>query len=244
MTLLDILAIEEAIAQGRAVPVTGTLSAAKSFIVQIPEGKFFHKQYQQRKKVKDATGGAQIEDKEKFNLAVYSLPATANIEIGIPLEAKVASEVMATLRWRSLGIPSQELVYYDGKFTIVFRYLNGYSLEKVLDGPDNPPQFSQVLDSFHAIRRKAKELKNPEILHSDPYANNFFYDQDRKIVIPFDSSKVNKNSMSFDEIDARLNLFFLSKIFHLKTDDKTRLGYLAQSADRLTTEERQAISAL
>ena len=242
--VLDLVAIDKSIKERYTILVTGTLSSARSYIINTPNGKIFHKRYEVREKVKDSAKDTTLVEPEKFNRMVYSLPATANININIPLEMKVASEVMATLRWRNLGLPCQDLLHYDGKFTTIFRYMNGYSFEKVLNGPVNSKEFCKVLDSFHYIRKKAKEFKNPEILHSDPYANNFFYDSDRDIVVPFDSSKVNKRNMEFDEIDARLNLFFLSKLFHLKTDEDAKLAYLNQSVERLTRQERRLISRL
>ena len=242
--VLDLIAIEEEIESGRAVKVTGTLSAAEDFIVETLHGKVFYKKYQPRDKTKDAAKDASVANAEKFNQAVYSLPATANIDINIPLENKVAAEVMATLRWRSLGLPFQDILHYDGRFTIIFRHLNGYSFDKVLNGAGYTNAFSRVLDSFHNIRRRAIELGNSEVLHSDPYANNFFYDEDKGLVVPFDSSKVNRREMGFEEIDARLNLFFLCKLFHLKVSDDTRASYLAQSVDRLAKNERRLISRL
>jgi 3'(2'), 5'-bisphosphate nucleotidase len=242
--VLDLNAIEKEIEEGRAAPVKGTLSAARDFIVETHQGKFFYKQYQDRDKVKDASKETAITDPEEFNRMVYSLPATANIDIEVSKKTKVASEVMATLRWRNLGIPSQELVHYDGELTMIFKYMNGFSFEQVLNGPHNSQEFSKVLDSFHSIRRIAMETKNPEALHSDPYSNNFFFNKDTGLVVPFDSSKVNKKDMSFEEIDARLILFFLSKIFHLKTDKDTKLSYLEQSVERLSVEERKLISDL
>ena len=50
--------------------------------------------------------------------------------------------------------------------------------------------------------------------------------------------------MSFKEIDARLNLFFLCKIFHLKTTSEIRRFYVEQAVRRLTKEESQLISKL
>ena len=242
--VFDIATIKKEIDEGRATLVGGTLSSATDFIVKTEQGKFFYKEYQIREKVKDASKDAKISDPKKFNKMVYSLPATSNIEIGIPLETKVASEVMATLRWRSLGIPTQDLVHYDGQRLMVFKHMEGHSLEKVFNGPYQETIFSKLLDAFHNIRKIAMKSKNPRILHSDPYANNFFYNSETGLVVPFDSSKVNKSDMSFDEIDARLNLFFLCKIFHLKTDPETHRKYVDQSVERLTREERELISDL
>jgi 3'(2'), 5'-bisphosphate nucleotidase len=241
----DLDMIEESVNTGKAELITGTLSRAKNYIVDTPSGKIFYKKYGRGLgSVRDAAKDAKISNSEEFNKKVYTLPAISNIEYDALLQDKVASEAMASVRWKKLGLPSKELLYYDGDLVLIFRHMNGYSFEKVLNGPPNPEAFGRVLDCWQRIRKKAKENDDEKILHSDPYANNFFYDEERDLVVPFDSSKINKKGMDFDEIDARLNLFFLCKIFYLKTDWDTKVAYVRQTTESFSEEERKLMKEL
>jgi hypothetical protein len=235
--------VEEAIEKGGASPVLAGHSSSKSQIVEMDDGrKVFHKQYFSRPA---GTGGTTVKwDRgPNFFKMVYSMAGPMYIA-NVPIETHVASEVATVRAWEREGLPVAKVLDWDGDKTIVFEHMEGHTLDTELEGRLNESAFSNLLDCWGQVRKIAGNYGDKTMLHSDPYADNFFRDEGRGRVVPFDPAKTVKPDMGFDEADARMNLLFLSKLFLLDTDWEGKTRYVQQTVYRLTRKEKSFAAEL
>ncbi|MDP2629039.1 MAG: hypothetical protein Q8P15_04055 [Nanoarchaeota archaeon] len=230
--------IEQEIKSGNAFKVEGG-RGGNSHIVNLNGKKYFHKY---RSEYPPFKGLSKIEF-ALFNYCKYHLPSTVYLNNGATAEERIKKEVSTIKLWNLHGIPSPKIVLHS-KNSIVYEFMEGFSFGNSFNGEKlNEEDFGRILDCYSNLRRVAKEKKDIELLHPDPYADNFFYNESKEIVIPIDPGNVVKKK-DFEEIDTRINLFFLCKIFHLKTTQENKLHYLKQTADRFTKKEKEIMHAL
>lgn len=217
-----------------------TRRAGQSRVAMIDGRKVFRKEYPSF-----LERGRCLELEFKmFEHFKYSMPSTSYINHHISPEARAEKEERTIQKWTKAGINAPKIISREGS-AILFEFMEGQSIDDLLATPElQTGHFDGFLDSFHEIRARAKKSNDPDMLHSDPHAGNFFYDAEKCQIIPLDPGIVPKESMLFQELDDRLNLFSLLKLFHLRTGNKNIAGYLNQAVGRLNSDEKERISKI
>jgi len=230
--------IEAKIADGEVQSVTEG-QGGKCYVVEIDGEKFLHKNYPTYPPFE----GEEARKFARFKSFKFGMPSTCYINDDITAEQRASKEFSTMREWERLGIATPDAVLQRGS-SIVYKFMPGKSFSKEMDGETlNEEAFGRVLDCFHDIRRVARERIDIDLLHNDPFVDNFFYDAEREKVVPLDPAKVLVKRY-FGETDGRINLFSLCKIFHLNTTSENQAHYLKQAVDRFTSNERLTVSKL
>lgn len=231
-------AIEREINAGRAVPVAEGCGG-NCHVVEVGGKKFLHKKYPTH-----PTGeGEESVERARFNSFKFGMPSTCYIDNNVSAAQRAKKEFSTIQAWNRIGISTADPIACEGN-RIVYGFMHGYSFANSMNGESlNEKDFGRILNCFHSIRGIAGRMRDIELLHNDPFADNFSYDEQRKSVVPLDPGKVLVND-DFDITDGRINLFFLCKIFHLRTTLENQEHYLKQAVERMTSKERSTVHSL
>jgi len=212
----------------------------KCSIVELNGQKYFHKEYPTFPPDPEDVAAERAE----FNGYKFGMPSTCYIDNDVTAADRAAKEFTTMRAWSDLRIATPKAVFQEGG-RLVYEFMPGNSFANSLDGVMFVPvPFGRVLDCYHRIRRVAAENgEDIELLHNDPFVDNFFYDSSKHAVVPLDPAKV-LVPRGFKETDGRIALFSLCKLFHLDTTPDNHRAYLVQAVDRFSGEERQAIAEL
>ena len=230
--------IEGEIEAGRASPVAEGFGG-NCHIAEVDGRKYLHKKYPTH----PSDEGEEANERARFNGFKFGMPSTCYIDNNVSAAQRALKEFSTILAWNRIGLPTAKPIACKGD-RIVYGFMNGFSFANTMNGATpNGSDFGRILDCFHSIRSVAGRTRDVELLHSDPFADNFFYDIERDRVIPLDPGKVLIRD-DFYITDGRINLFFLCKIFHLRTSPGNQGYYLTQAVDRLSTRERETVASL
>ena len=134
--------------------------------------------------------------------------------------------------WNSKGISSIHILEKQDQ-ALVFKYFDAITFEKLLQTEDHKSsKYTQLLDVVSSIRDAAKAEGNSLYLHPDLLPKNFLYLYDNNQTIAIDPGLKLKD-LSFEELDAKINLSFL---YHLNKFDSGD-GYMDKFLERLQRDE-------
>jgi len=173
-----------------------------------------------------------------FEKVKYDIPSTRQLTPHLSPTERCQKEVSTIQKWADEGIETPKIIAFGDTY-IVYNFMVGRGLNEILEGDLNISDFEKMVNVWQRIRAGAIKYKDVEMLHPDPYPDNFFYDEQRKLVLPIDPGKGIVTGMPFDEVDARLNLFMLQKIFGIKTSGENQKRYLQIVAESFSDEDKK-----
>jgi len=130
------------------------------------------------------------------------------------------------------------IVDYSNDF-ILAHYLPFKTVKKVLKKNNDKQLFSKIVELNNALRSLAKKHNNTDFLHPDPHLNNFLYNVETEAVIPIDPGMTFQSNLSFEEIDARNNLFFAYTLFDFPKSQAT--NYQEQFIASLSDSDKESM---
>lgn len=201
------------------------------YIKETPNGKHFIKEYPENSK-HSLIG--KIERKI-FPKNVLRHHMQKNVK-GSELKEQ---ELLTWKLWKSEGIPVLNLVDSDSN-KIVWEYLEAPSLRMFLENESNTEKtFQDFMSTYTRIRELAKEKKDTNYLHNDPWFKNYLVSKNQ--VIPIDPGiKLNKD-MSLEEIDTNLNRITLCSIASLNIPSETKAHYIEDFRSTFSKKEASEI---